>query len=92
VVVLNYAPRHEDDLWSGGKASRILKIGTRWMCVISFKLKPLYPRVHWLRDWVGLIASLDVVMRKIPVHAGDRTQVVQPIVTVLADIPVLDLA
>jgi hypothetical protein len=30
VSVLNYAPRHEDVLGSGGIVPRILDLGTRW--------------------------------------------------------------
>jgi hypothetical protein len=39
---------------SGGIASRILNLGTRWRLVVNFKPRPLYPqgKSHWI-GWVG---------------------------------------
>jgi len=31
-------------LGSGGTAPRIINLGTRWRCVVSFTPRPLYPR------------------------------------------------
>jgi len=42
--VLNYEPRHEDVLRSGGIAPRVLDFGTRWRWVVSFTPRPLYLR------------------------------------------------
>jgi hypothetical protein len=42
VPVLNYAPRHEDVLRSGGIDPRILDLGTRWRWVVSFTPRSLY--------------------------------------------------
>jgi hypothetical protein len=44
VPVLNWAPRHEDVSGSGGIATRIPDLGTRWRWVVSFTLRPLYPQ------------------------------------------------
>jgi hypothetical protein len=47
--MLDKAPRHEDVLGSGGKAPRILDLGTRWRWVVSFTTRPLYPqgKIPW---------------------------------------------
>jgi len=43
----------------------IINVGTE-MDVVSFTHRPLFPQerkspgIHWIRDWVGLIARLDV--------------------------------
>jgi hypothetical protein len=50
----------------------VLDLGTRWRWVVSFTLRPLYPRkraprTHWIGGRVGPRAGLDaVVKRKIP--------------------------
>jgi len=44
ILVLNEAPRHEDIGRSGGIATRILDLGTRWRWGVSFTSRPLYPR------------------------------------------------
>jgi len=44
VPVLKLIPRHEDVLWIGGIAPRILNLGTRWRWVVSFTLRPLCSR------------------------------------------------
>jgi len=41
--VLNQARRHEDVCGSGGIAPRIFKLDTRWLRVLSFTPRPLYP-------------------------------------------------
>jgi hypothetical protein len=43
VFVLNWTPRHEDVLWSGGIGARIFNLGTRWRYVFIFTTRPLYP-------------------------------------------------
>jgi len=35
--------RHENIWWSGGVAPCLLNLGTRWMRVVSFTPRPLYP-------------------------------------------------
>jgi len=45
----------------------ILNLGTRWRWVVSFTPCLLYPwwksaGTHWIRGWMGLRASLDVVV------------------------------
>jgi hypothetical protein len=56
---------------SGGIASRILDLGTRWRWVVSFTPRPLTPRerapgTNWIGGWVGPRAVLDAeVKRKI---------------------------
>jgi hypothetical protein len=52
--------RYEDILGNGGINPRILNLGARWMWVVSFTPRPLYPQgkttsgTHWRGDWVGL--------------------------------------
>jgi hypothetical protein len=41
---LNWSPRHEGLLGSGGIPPRIIELGTRWRWVVSFTPWPLYPR------------------------------------------------
>jgi hypothetical protein len=41
---LNWAPRHEGVLGSGGIAPCILDLGTRWRWVVSFMPRSLYPQ------------------------------------------------
>jgi hypothetical protein len=62
--------------------------GTRWRWLVSFKPRPLSPRVrasgtHWTGGWVGPRAVLDaVVKRKIPSPRREsnlRTPIVQPV-------------
>jgi hypothetical protein len=73
---------------SGGIAPRILDVGTRWRCVVSFTPRPLYPMeralgAHWIGGWVDPRAVLDtVVKRKIPRprrESNPRTPIVQPV-------------
>jgi hypothetical protein len=76
-----------DVLGSGVIAPRILDLGTRWRCVVSFTPRQLYsqgkiPGTHWIGGWVGPRAVLDtVVKRKIPSprresnHSGYKTHV-----------------
>jgi len=40
-LFLNWVPRHEGILGSGGKAPRILDLSTRWRRVVSFTPLPL---------------------------------------------------
>jgi len=54
---------------SGGIAPRILNLGTRWKCVVSFMPLPLYPRegapgTHWIGVWVGPRVGLDMVVKR----------------------------
>jgi hypothetical protein len=49
---------------SGGVPPRILHLGTRWRCVVSFTARPLYPQertpgTHWIGGWVGPRVDLD---------------------------------
>jgi hypothetical protein len=66
-------------------SSNILDASTRWRGVVSFTLRPLYPRertlcTFWIRDWVGLRAVLDAVeSREIHCPGGNRTPAVQPV-------------
>jgi hypothetical protein len=81
-VYLGASPPHRSrnwDVWgSWGQTPRILNLGTRWMWVLSFTFRLLYPCIHWIEDWVGLRRDLDfVVKRKIP--AGNWNPVVQPV-------------
>jgi hypothetical protein len=48
-------------------SSTILDLGTRWRCMVSFMPRPLYPRYHWIGDWVvGSRACLDAIgLRKV---------------------------
>jgi len=52
-------------IWrSGGIAPRILNLGNRWRWVVSFTLRPLYPRgkssgAHWRGGWFGHRTGLD---------------------------------
>jgi hypothetical protein len=73
---------------SGGIATHILDLGTRWRWVVSFTIRQLYPQkkvpgTHWIGGWVGPRAVLDmVVKRKIPIHrweSNPRTPIVQPV-------------
>jgi hypothetical protein len=73
---------------SGGRASHILDLSTRWRWVASFKLRLLYPwerapDIHWIGGWVGTRAVLEtVVKRKIPSprrESNPRTPTVQPV-------------
>jgi hypothetical protein len=43
----------------------------RW--VISFTPRPLYNHTHWIGDWLGPIAGLDIVERKYLAFAENRT-------------------
>jgi hypothetical protein len=43
-VCLNWAPLHAGVLGSGGRASRILGLGTTWKWVVSFTPRSLYPQ------------------------------------------------
>jgi hypothetical protein len=57
---------------SGGKVPRILDVGTRWMCVVSFTpdrftTRESTPVTLWIGGCVGHSFVLDtVVKRKIP--------------------------
>jgi hypothetical protein len=71
---------------NGGIDPHILDLGTRWRWVVSFTLRPLYPRerapdTHWTGGWVGPRVVLDtVVKRKIPSphrESNPRTPIVQ---------------
>jgi hypothetical protein len=56
-------------------SSTILDLGTRWMCVASFKPLPLYPRgyrppgTHWTGSWVGPRAGLNAVGKRKILHS-----------------------
>jgi hypothetical protein len=50
---LNEAPRHEDVYGSGGKAPRILNLGTRCRRVFSFTHPSIYPRGNSARYPLG---------------------------------------
>jgi len=41
-LTMNYAM--ETYRWNGGIAPRIFNLGTRWRGVVTFTLRPLYPR------------------------------------------------
>jgi len=47
--LLNYAPRHEGMWGSGDIAPLIRNLGTRWMCVVSFRPRPRYSQGKSLR-------------------------------------------
>jgi hypothetical protein len=73
---------------SGGIIPRILNLGIRWMWVISFRPRLLYPQgktpgTHWIRGCVGPRTVLDVmVKRKIlsPCRESNpKTPIVQPV-------------
>jgi hypothetical protein len=75
-------------LGKGGKAPRILDLGSRWRGVVSFTPLPLYPQgksfcYHWIGGWAGPRAVLEaVVKRKIPRprrESNPRTLIVQPV-------------
>jgi hypothetical protein len=48
--------------------SRFLDLGTNWMWVVSFTLRPVYsgrsPGTHWIGSWVGPKAGLDAVEKR----------------------------
>jgi hypothetical protein len=85
--VLNQPPRHEDVWWSGGIPPRI-NPGARWEWVPSPTRRPLHPEerapgIHLIGEWMNHRAGLyAVAKRKIPSPAGNRTTVVQPLVSV----------
>jgi hypothetical protein len=50
---------------SGGKAARILNLGTTWRWVVSFTLRPLYLRgTARIGGWVDPRTDLDAVMKR----------------------------
>jgi hypothetical protein len=81
--VLNYALFHEDVWDSEGIAPRILNLGTRWKCVVSFTPREKSFQCSLHRRLGGPIASLDRVAKRkksLMAPAGNRTSVVQPVV------------
>jgi hypothetical protein len=69
VPVLNYAPRHEGVLGSGGIAPRIFR-PRHWMEVSGQLHAPAAlppteraPGTHWIESWVGARAVLDAVVK-----------------------------
>jgi hypothetical protein len=47
----------------------ILDLGTRWLLVVSFTLRPRFtsgtdPGMHWIRDCVGIRAGLDTEAKR----------------------------
>jgi hypothetical protein len=81
--------------WGSGRKASHVNLGIRWSWVVSFTPRPLYlgvtaPGIHWIGDWVGPRACLNVVAkRKTPIisPAGKRTPVVQPVRPILTELP-----
>jgi hypothetical protein len=73
VAVLNWAPRYEGVLGSGGIALRILDLGTSWWWSASrpgcFNPREKAPGTHWIGGWVGPRAGLDTVNQHISTSA-----------------------
>jgi hypothetical protein len=59
---------------SGGNDSRIFNLGTWWRWMVSFTVRPPYPRY-----WVGSRAMDAVAKEQIRAPTENRTQVIQPI-------------
>jgi hypothetical protein len=60
---VNMCLRHEGVWGSGCIDPHFLNLGTSWRWVVSFMLRPLYPRgrspsTHWIGGWVGPRADL----------------------------------
>jgi hypothetical protein len=69
---------------SGGIASHILELGTRWRWVVSFIPRPLYPRErapgnHWIGGWVGPRAVLNTAMVKRTIPSQESTPIVHTV-------------
>jgi hypothetical protein len=56
---------------SGGIAPRILDLGTRWRCVVSFTPRERASSTHWIGGLVGSRAVLDAVVKR-KIHSPSR--------------------
>jgi hypothetical protein len=81
---------------SGGIATLILDLDTRWRWEVSFTARQRAPGTHWIGHWVGPRAVLDaVVKRKIPSprrESTSRTPIVQPVAQRYTDWAITALA
>jgi hypothetical protein len=83
---------------SRGIASRVLNLGTRWMRVVSFTLRPFYPQ--WKSLWYPLDRGLGEPQsrsgcggekKKIPSprrESNPRTLIVQPVDVLICSLPI----
>jgi len=64
---------------NAGISPRILNVGT--IMEVSGQLRARWknPGTPWIWVWVGVRAGLDVMAKRIPGPAGNRSPVVQPV-------------
>lgn len=62
--LLTWSSRHKDGCGSGGIDPRILHLGTRCRCVVSFTLWSLYPCKHRIGSW-GVLEQVWTLWRTI---------------------------